>query len=122
MRALVVEDSSTIRTILCLYLQKMNIEVVEAGDGREALDRLRDAPLDFALVDWQMPVMDGEQFIRELRKMPAYDALPIIMVTTNEESEYLGTAMDAGANEYIQKPCTLEMLREKLDHLGLLAR
>jgi two-component system, chemotaxis family, chemotaxis protein CheY len=121
MRALVVEDSSTIRKILCEYLRKMNIEPVEAADGREALDRLKGMPApDLVLVDWNMPVMSGIDFIRAVRELHIYDPLPLIMVTTNSESDYLGTAMDAGANEYIQKPCTLDALREKLDLLGLL--
>jgi two-component system chemotaxis response regulator CheY len=118
MRALVVEDSSTIRKVLCLYLRNMNIQSVEAADGLEGLDRLNELPLDLVLLDWQMPRMDGLTFLRELRKMPAYDALPVIMITTNPEAEYLGQAMEAGANEYIQKPCTLDGLREKLDALG----
>src|SRR5207248_707252 len=109
-RALIVEDSSTIRAILGLYLKKMDIEVIEAADGREALERLKQGgQLDLVLVDWNMPEMDGVELIREIRKIPEYDALPVVMVTTNSESEHLGTAMDAGANEYIQKPCTLDM-------------
>ena len=121
MRALVVEDSKTIRMILCGYLRKLNIEVVEAGDGREALERLKEmAPPDLVLVDWNMPVMSGIDFIRAVREMHIYDPLPLIMVTTNSESEHLGTAMEAGANEYIQKPCTLDALREKIKVLGLL--
>jgi two-component system, chemotaxis family, chemotaxis protein CheY len=121
MRALVVEDSKTIRMILCEYLRKMHIEVVEAADGREALERLKEmSPPDLVLVDWNMPVMSGLDFIRAVRELRIYDSLPLIMVTTNSESEHLGTAMEAGANEYIQKPCTLEALREKLDLLGLL--
>lgn len=120
MRALVVEDSSTIRKVLCSYLKNMNIESVEAADGREGLERLQESRLDLVLLDWQMPTMDGIAFLRELRKMPAFDTLPVIMVTTNSESAYVGQAMDAGANEYIQKPCTLDELREKLAILGLL--
>ena len=120
MRALVVDDSSTIRAILSLYLKKMDMDVIEAADAFEALQRLKEAPFDFVLVDWNMPEMDGIELIRKIRKIPAYDALPVVMVTTNDESEHVGTAMDAGANEYIQKPCTLDMLRDKLDFLGLL--
>jgi two-component system chemotaxis response regulator CheY len=121
MRALVVEDSKTIRMILCEYLRKMGMQVVEAADGREALERLKEmSPPDLVLVDWNMPVMNGIDFIRAVRELQIYDPLPLIMVTTNSESEHVGTAMDAGANEYIQKPCTLEALREKLDLLGLL--
>lgn len=121
MRALVVEDSSTIRMILCQYLRKMNIEVVEAANGREALERLKEmAPPDLVLVDWNMPVMSGIDFIRAVRELHIYDPLPLVMVTTNSESDYLGVAMEAGANEYIQKPCTFEALREKLDRLVVL--
>src|SRR3979411_205195 len=120
MRALVVEDSKTIRTILCAYLRKMDIQALEAADGREALERMKGmSPVDLVLVDWNMPVMNGIDFIRAVRELHIYDPLPLIMVTTNSESEHMGTAMDAGANEYIQKPCTLEALRERLDLLGL---
>ena len=121
MQALVVEDSSTIRMILCEYLRKMNIQVVEAADGQQALERLKEMdPPDLVLVDWNMPVMSGIDFIRAVREMHIYDPLPLIMVTTNSESEHLGTAMEAGANEYIQKPCTLDALREKIALLGLI--
>jgi two-component system chemotaxis response regulator CheY len=121
MRALLVEDSSTIRMILSEYLRKMDIEVVEAADGRQALERLKEmSPPDLVLVDWNMPVMSGIDFIRAVREMHIYDPLPLIMVTTNSETEHLGTAMEAGANEYIQKPCTLDALREKIKVLGLL--
>ena len=122
MRALVVEDSSVIRKILRQYLQKLNMEVVEATDGEDALKRLQEmTPPDLVLVDWNMPVMNGLDFIRAVRGIRLYDPLPLIMVTTNSESDYLGTAMEAGANEYIQKPCTLDALREKLESLGLVS-
>jgi two-component system chemotaxis response regulator CheY len=121
MLALVVEDSKTIRMILCEYLRKMKIEVVEAANGREALERLKEmSPPDLVLVDWNMPVMSGIDFIRAVRELNIYDSLPLIMVTTNSENEHLGAAMEAGASEYIQKPCTLDALREKLHLLGLL--
>jgi two-component system, chemotaxis family, chemotaxis protein CheY len=121
MRVLVVEDSKTIRMILCEYLRKMGMQVVEAGDGREGLERLKEIPPpDLVFVDWNMPVMSGIDFIRAVREMHVYDPLPLIMVTTNSEKEYIGTAMEAGANLYIQKPCTFDALREKLDALGLL--
>ncbi len=121
MHALVVEDSKTIRTILCEYLRKMNIEAVEAADGRQALERLKEmSPPDLVLVDWNMPVMSGIDFIRAVRELHIYDPLPLIMVTTNSENEHIGTAMEAGADEYIQKPCTLDALREKIELLGLL--
>jgi two-component system, chemotaxis family, chemotaxis protein CheY len=121
MRALVVEDSKTIRMILCEYLRKMGIQVVEAADGREALERLKEmSPPDLMLVDWNMPVMNGIDFIRAVRELHVYDPLPLIMITTNSEYEHLGLAMEAGANEYIQKPCTFDALREKIEQFGLL--
>jgi len=121
MLALVVEDSKTIRMILCEYLRKLNIQVVEAANGREALERLKEmSPPDLVLVDWNMPVMSGIDFIRAVRELNIYDPLPLIMVTTNSESEHVGIAMEAGANLYIQKPCTLDTLREKIEQLGLL--
>jgi len=99
----------------------MGIQVLEAGDGREGLERLKEIPPpDLVLVDWNMPVMSGIDFIRAVREMHVYDPLPLIMVTTNSEKEYISTAMEAGANLYIQKPCTFDALREKLDALGLL--
>jgi two-component system chemotaxis response regulator CheY len=121
MRALVVEDSKTIRMILCEYLRKMGIQVVEAADGREALERLKEmSPPDLMLVDWNMPVMNGIDFIRAVRELHVYDPLPLIMITTNSEYEHLGVAMEAGANEYIQKPCTFDAPREKIEQFGLL--
>jgi two-component system, chemotaxis family, chemotaxis protein CheY len=121
MRALVIEDSATVRKILCEYLRQLNIQTVEAADGRQGLERLREAgQLDLVLVDWDMPVMDGIEFIRAVRNLRIYDPLPLIMVTTRLEKDHLETANGAGVNEYIQKPCTVENLREKLGLLGLL--
>ncbi len=123
MRALVVEDSSTIRKILCQYLRQLHIEVIEAADGRQGLERLVEMkPPDLVLVDWDMPVMSGIEFIRAVRELHIYDPLPLIMVTTHLESEYRLEALNAGANEYIQKPCTLDVLSEKLSMLGLCMR
>jgi two-component system, chemotaxis family, chemotaxis protein CheY len=120
MRALVVEDSSTIRMVLCKYLRELDIEVVEAADGLQALERLNEMGLpDLVLVDWDMPAMNGIEFIRAVRQQ-IYDPLPLIMVTTHSQDDYRSEAVAAGASEYIQKPCTLDALREKLDALGLL--
>ena len=120
MQALIVEDSSTIRMILKVLLGKMGFQVVEASNGREGLDRLKDmVEAAFVLVDWNMPEMDGIEFVRAVRKQSIYDQLPLIMVTTNAELENISVALDAGANEYIMKPFTLDMVREKLNLLGL---
>jgi two-component system chemotaxis response regulator CheY len=121
MHVLIVEDSKTIRAILKVYLTKWGFEVTEAVNGLDGLDRLKEmAQTDLVLVDWNMPEMDGVSFVRAVRAEPGYDALPLMMVTTNTELEQVSTALAAGANEYIMKPFTGEMIREKLELLGFL--
>jgi two-component system chemotaxis response regulator CheY len=120
MRALVVEDSSTIRMILCGYLRAMNFQVVEATNGQQALEVLKEPmSVDLVLVDWDMPVMNGFDFIRAVRNQRVYDPLPLVMITTRSATEFLEAATQAGANGYIEKPCTLEELRAKIALLGL---
>jgi two-component system, chemotaxis family, chemotaxis protein CheY len=119
MQALVVDDSATMRQILREYLKKLGFAVTEAANGREALDVLKGMPTaDLVLVDWNMPEMDGVSFVRAVRADPSYAALPLLMVTTNTELSQVSTALEAGANEYIMKPFTREMIREKLELLG----
>jgi two-component system chemotaxis response regulator CheY len=119
-KALVVEDSTTIRMILKKFLGKLGFDVVEAVNGREGLDRLREmAQADVVLVDWNMPEMNGVDFVRAVRADHGYDVLPLVMVTTNTELENVAEALSAGANEYVMKPFTLDMIREKLELLGI---
>jgi two-component system, chemotaxis family, chemotaxis protein CheY len=121
MQALVVDDSATMRQILKEYLKKLGFGVTEAANGREALDVLKGmATADLVLVDWNMPEMDGVSFIRAVRADPSYATLPLLMVTTNTELSKVSAALEAGANEYIMKPFTREMIREKLELLGFL--
>ena len=120
MNALVVEDSTTIRMILRKFLGKLGFDVVEAGNGREGLDRLREmTQTDVVLVDWNMPEMNGIDFVRAVRADHGYDVLPLVMVTTNSELENVAEALSAGANEYVMKPFTLDMIREKMELLGI---
>ncbi|GAC1664895.1 MAG: chemotaxis response regulator CheY [Candidatus Acidiferrum sp.] len=120
MNALVIEDSSTIRMILKRLLVKMGFEVTEAANGLEGLARLKEmSQASVVMVDWNMPEMNGIDFVRAVRVQHAYDALPLIMVTTNTEMGHISSALAAGANEYIMKPFTLDMVREKLELLGL---
>jgi two-component system chemotaxis response regulator CheY len=122
MHALVVDDSEVIRKILTAYLQKLGFQVTSAVNGREALEQLhRMEKADIALVDWNMPEMDGIAFLREVRADVNYDHLPVMMVTTNSELKHVAQALEAGANEYIMKPFTADMLREKLELLGVCA-
>lgn len=120
MKALIVDDSRVIRMMLKRFLQAEGFETLfEAGDGREALDRLKEAgPVDLALVDWNMPVMDGLEFVTTLRESKAYSGMRVMMITTESDSSKISRALDAGANEYIMKPFNNEALRGKLDILG----
>ena len=120
MQAMVVDDSRVMRTILTRLLTGMNFTVLQASDGAEALQMLEDgARPDVALVDWNMPVMDGLTFIKRCRANPDYRDLVLMMVTTESEQSQIVRAMAAGAHEYVVKPFTEEMIVQKLGLLGL---
>jgi two-component system, chemotaxis family, chemotaxis protein CheY len=119
LKAIVVDDSRAMRTILRRALTQAGFDVVEAGDGREALNQLASTgPLDLALVDWNMPVMTGYEFICEVRSRRELDGMSIMMVTTETEIEQVQRALAAGANEYVMKPFNADTLKEKLLLLG----
>jgi two-component system chemotaxis response regulator CheY len=118
MRALVIDDSRTVRAIVGKILRDEGLDVVEAGNGREGLDRLRDTPdVGLVLVDWNMPEMNGLEFITAVRADRAFDAVRIVMVTTETEQVQVLRALEAGANEYVMKPFTREILVAKLSLL-----
>jgi two-component system chemotaxis response regulator CheY len=120
-RALVIDDSAVTRGIIKQILNPMGFEVFEAGDGREGLDRVRDiGALDLILLDWNMPGMDGIEFLRILRARTALAGLPVMMVSSNNEAANIAASLDAGANEYIMKPFTEDVIRAKLELLGFL--
>lgn len=120
MHALVIDDSSAMRGILEKMLTEVGFEVTSAGDGREALAQLKaGGPFEVALVDWNMPELDGYEFVEAVRADHAYDALLLMMVTSETELSQVVRALDAGANEYVMKPFTKEVLIEKLEILGL---
>jgi two-component system chemotaxis response regulator CheY len=120
MRALVVDDSRVMRLIIGKIVKENGFEVIEAGNGQEALDQLRaaDSQITLALVDWNMPVMDGLSFVQAARADGAFSALRLIMVTTESGSEQVARAIEAGADEYLMKPFTKESLRDKLAMIG----
>ena len=121
MQALVVDDSRTLRRILGGFLGQLGWAVAEAGNGREALERLKQgARPDVVLVDWNMPEMNGLEFIQSVRADDRFRDLPLMMVTTETEMEHMATALAAGANEYVMKPFGKEAIAEKLQLLGLL--
>jgi two-component system chemotaxis response regulator CheY len=120
MRALVIDDSRAVRVIIRNIVRELGIDVVEAGNGREGLEQLRQNPdVELVLVDWNMPEMNGLDFIRVVRAEPSYDSLRIVMVTTETESEQVCRALDAGANEYVMKPFSKEVLTAKLSMLDV---
>lgn len=121
MRALIVDDSRAMRRIVGRILSDAGFEILEAGDGQEAIDVLEaqtEVP-ELACVDWNMPVMDGLTFITEVRKRPEWRSITLMMVTTESEQDRIVRALAAGAHEYLIKPFTGEALLEKLDLLGL---
>jgi two-component system chemotaxis response regulator CheY len=121
MRALVIDDSRTVRAIIGKYLREVGLEVVEAANGREGLEQLRRGPgIGLVLVDWNMPEMNGLEFITAVRAERAFDAVRIMMVTTETEQEQVLRALRAGANEYLMKPFTREILVAKLGLLDVL--
>jgi two-component system chemotaxis response regulator CheY len=120
MRALVIDDSRAVRMFIRGILRELGLEVSEAGNGQEALQSLRENPdTGLALVDWNMPVMDGLEFITAVRSQRAYDGLRIVMVTTETESDQVMRALSAGANEYVMKPFTKDVLVAKLTMLDV---
>jgi two-component system chemotaxis response regulator CheY len=120
MRALVIDDSRTVRLIIGKILTELGMEVIEAGNGREGLEALRGAPdTALVLVDWNMPEMNGLEFIKAVRSDRAHDRVKLVMVTTETEQEQVVRALNAGANEYVMKPFTREILVAKLSLLDI---
>jgi len=122
MKFLVVDDSITMRRIIINALQRIGYnDVVEATDGTEALERL-DQSIGFVITDWNMPNMSGVEFARAVRGTLVASSLPILMVTTRAAREDIIAAMDAGVNNYILKPFTPSVLKEKIERLMSAAR
>ncbi len=118
--ALVVDDSRTIRNILTRILSGLSFTTVQANNGREGLQAL-DGYNGITLIcaDWNMPEMNGLEFVTELRKDARFATVPVLMITTETHLENITRAMDAGVNEYLMKPFTAEMVREKLSYMGV---
>ena len=122
MRAIVVDDSRAMRTMLRNILTENEIEVVaEAGNGREALEKLAETgPLELALLDWNMPVMNGFDLLCALRADAKWSSMRVMLVTTETEASQVLRALDAGADEYLFKPFHKNALRDKLSLMGLI--
>ncbi len=118
-QVLVVDDSPVIRKIARRIFEKMNLEVREASDGQIALRSCAAQMPDAIMLDWNMPVLDGFGFLRELRKMPEGHDPVVMMCTTDNDVAHIARAMHAGANTYIMKPFDEEIMHAKWRQLGL---
>lgn len=119
MRALVIDDSKSMRLLLSDILLGMGFTVDEATNGLEAMDLIKKEKVDLALVDWHMPDMDGCEFIQKVRKDNSYNGMRMMMVTTETELNKVAEALEAGADEYIMKPFTKEIFIKKLALIGI---
>lgn len=121
-KAVVVDDSKSIRMILTRTLEELGWTVVQAPNGREALSLLdgQSEPANLVLIDWNMPEMNGLELVRSIRARNRFADSKLMMVTTETEMEQMMTALEAGANEYVMKPFTKDVIHGKLRLMGLL--
>jgi two-component system chemotaxis response regulator CheY len=118
---LVVDDSGVVRKIARRILEGMDFTVIEAEDGAVALEACKQALPDAVLLDWNMPVMDGFEFLVQLRRMPGGDVPKVVFCTTENGIDHISRALHAGANEYIMKPFDKDIVIAKFQEVGLLA-
>jgi len=118
MRFLVVDDFSTMRRIVKNILKQLGYENIdEAEDGAQAYSKLQNNDYDFVISDWNMPNMDGLELLKKIRSDQKLKAMPVLMVTAEAEKEKVITAVQAGVSNYIVKPFTAEVLKEKMDRI-----
>lgn len=116
---LVVDDSKVIRKVARHILETLDFTVEEAGDGREALERCHEAVPDVVLLDWNMPVMSGIEFLRALREADMQPRPKVVFCTTENGTAHIRAALEAGADEYVMKPFDRDTLASKLQIVGL---
>ena len=115
MKILIVDDSKTIVTLVSNMVKELGHEVHTAYNGQEAYELLQEKPsIEVILLDWNMPVMNGHQFLQKMSEEKVSDSF-IIMMTTRNKPEDIETAMGLGAREYIMKPFTADILQSKID-------
>ena len=120
LKAMVIDDSRAMRTIVGQILKGIGFEIVEAANGREGLRLLEKIELPaIAMVDWNMPEMNGLDFVCEVRSQPKYGGMRIIMVTTETDIKRMSEAMVHGVDEYVMKPFTKEIILRKLEQLAV---
>ena len=120
-KAMVIDDSRAVRMILTKILEEIGYEVCQAADGKQALAVAdREAGLSLILVDWNMPEMNGLEFVKRFRSDARFSSIPLMMVTTETDIGQVVAALDAGANEYVMKPFTKDVIADKLRLLGVI--
>lgn len=118
MRFLVVDDSPTMRRIVSNALREIGyVDVIEADDGAHALEKLNSEPVEFLITDWNMPNINGLELTQTIRLHPTLSNLPILMITTRGMKEDVIQALQAKVNNYIVKPFTPDVLRDKIDSI-----
>jgi two-component system chemotaxis response regulator CheY len=117
---LVVDDSSVIRKVARRILEGLDFQIVEAEDGEKALEVCKRAMPMAVLLDWNMPVMDGYEFLGNLRRMPGGDVPKVVFCTTENDVAHIARALHAGANEYIMKPFDKDIVTAKFQEVGLI--
>jgi len=117
-KILVVDDMATMRRIIKGLLEQLGFKNIdEAEDGKVALQKLKSSKYDFVVTDWNMPNMTGLELVQEIRKDPELKHLPVLMVTAEAKKENVLMAIKAGVNNYIVKPFTAEVLKEKIEKI-----
>jgi two-component system chemotaxis response regulator CheY len=117
---LVVDDSSVIRKVARRILEGLDFEILEADDGEQALESCKGRMPEAVLLDWNMPKMDGYDFLRSLRRLPDGDRPKVVFCTTENDVAHIARALHAGANEYIMKPFDKEIVEAKFQEVGLI--
>jgi two-component system, chemotaxis family, chemotaxis protein CheY len=117
---LVVDDSSVIRKVARRILEGLDFKISEAENGQEAITACREQIPDAILLDWNMPKMDGYEFLRALRRLPGGDKPKVVFCTTENDVAHIARALHAGANEYIMKPFDKDIVESKFQEVGLI--
>ena len=117
---LVVDDSSVIRKVARRILEGLDFKIEEAEDGEQAMEACKRHLPEAILLDWNMPKMDGYEFLRMLRRMPGGDGPKVVFCTTENDVAHIARALHAGANEYIMKPFDKEIVEAKFQEVGLI--
>lgn len=117
---LVVDDSRVVRKVARRILEELNFTCEEAEDGQQAYDHCAGKMPDAILLDWNMPVMSGIEFLEKLRAMPSGNSPKVVFCTTENDMAHIQRAILAGANEYIMKPFDTEIIKSKFIQIGLI--